>query len=116
MKFEEPKTGIQESKENLFYLIQQLNRNKLSKTDNLRIIAQTIDILTNVENSIEFYDNHPLYILLHKEFHKLLKGPIPVYAFEIRINLRPGNHVPARLDFNLYPQEPQPKESENFNQ
>jgi hypothetical protein len=53
-------------------------------------------------------------MLLHKQLRSLLQGSIPIYAFEIRINLRPGNHTPARLSFDLFPKEKAEKEPFEF--
>lgn len=105
MEFSEPKSTLLLAVQNLEKFIKHTKySNKLNKAEN-EMIIQTIRDLIETSDSIEFYEHHPLYLLLHKQLHSLMQGKVPIYAFEIRVNLRPGNHAPARLSFDLFPKE-----------
>ena len=106
MKYLEPKSTISSCIDELENITKSLsNRNRL-KFKEAQELNQIVIDLDNVMQSVEFYENHPLYMLLHRELHSLMKGDVPIYAFEIRVNLRPGNHAPARLSFDLFPDAP----------
>lgn len=106
----EPKSGVSIANARLHVAVQELWARKRIDREQLRVFNEIQEQLDSIHSSLEFYDNHPLYMLLHRELHRLLKGIVPVYSFQININLRPGNHVPAKLDFDLYPNPPAPRE------
>lgn len=105
MEYSEPKSTVLSAVENIEKFLRSVKySNKLNKAER-SILENAIRDLYDVYDSLEFYEHHPLYILLHKQLHSLMKGKVPIYAFEIRINLRPGNHAPARFTFDLFPPE-----------
>jgi len=114
MEYSEPKSTLLLSIERLEKFLKHTKySNKLNKSE-IEIIQQSIRDLLDISDSIEFYEHHPLYILLHRQFHLLMQGKVPIYAFEIRINLRPGNHAPAKLQFDLFPKELPKRENFEF--
>lgn len=105
MEFTEPKTGISICAAKLKVQAGNLWNAKHISQKELNAFNELIEELDNIHDSLEFYDNHPLYLLLHRELHRLFRQQVPIYSFIIKINLRPGNHVPALLTFDLFPQE-----------
>lgn len=110
----EPKSTINSSINYLQNVLTFLKNSNRLQNYQIREFQNVIEDLDKVCESLEFYDNHPLYMLLHRELHSLMKGDVPIYAFEIRVNLRPGNHAPARLSFDLFPSEPIGHPPNNF--
>lgn len=113
MEITEPKTSISVCSGRLHVLTCNLWNAKHINKKEFDEFKNLINNLDDIHDSLEFYDNHPLYLLLHRELHRLFKQPVPVSSFLIRINLRPGNHVPALLTFDLFPKEI-PKSVEPF--
>lgn len=109
----EPKSGLSITAAKLSNHVQSLYDAKHISLNEFKTFRQLFADLSEIHDSLEFYDNHPLYLLLHRELHRLFKQPIPVYSFMIKINLRPGNHVPALLTFDLFPKEPIPDYTPN---
>lgn len=99
----EPKTGIINSILQIRNIANELyNTQKIKKYQHQKFIEE-IEKLEDIRDSLEFYDNHPLYMLLHRELHRIFKGSVPVDGFIIRINLKPNSTRHALLTFDFYP-------------
>lgn len=105
MEYHEPKSTLNVTIFHLELMLKKFYSEHRLKKFEFEMFIKELDKLHDVHDSLEFYDNHPLYMLLHKELHRMFKNRVPVYSFLIKINLRPGHHAPALLEFNLFPQE-----------
>jgi hypothetical protein len=105
MNIMEPKTAILLATENLERIVSRLASSGDISNNDVQLIRNNLDHLHTVRKSLDFYDKHPVYMVIHQELHRMLKGNIPVYAFQINIKLKAGNHAPAVLNFDLYPKQ-----------
>ncbi len=99
----EPKTGLINAIHAIKSEVNQLyNNQKIQKYQHQKFIEQ-LEKLEDIKESLDFYDNHPLYMLLHRELHRIHNTKMQIDSFIVKINLKSNSCRPALLTFDLFP-------------
>jgi hypothetical protein len=114
MNPDEPKTLVSEANESLDYLLDELNQHDILPAGYSVRIKNILKILTEAEESLNFYDKHPLWQLMHDALHEVRRRDRQVKNFVIKVNMDPNPGTPALFEFNFFPPGPVEYTPNNF--